>query len=312
MYFLGEFTLARKHVEQALTLYDPQQHNPYASKFPLDPGVVCLAVLAWILWYQGYPEQALKKKTEAFTLAKELSHPLSLAWALNVAAKLHLWRREAPAVLEQTKAMLQLADEHGMPYWLTEGAMMQGWALAEQGQVQEGITQMRQGLADWRAMGSGVAASYFLSLPVEAYGKGGQLEEGLTILVEALAIIHKTGEGNSEAEIYRLKGELTLQESKVESHRSQVQSQKPVLSDAEGSQGEKEAEACFHKALEVARKQQAKSWELRTATSLARLWQKQGKKEEAHDLLAPVYEWFTEGFDTRDLQEAKTLLDELY
>ena len=154
--------------------------------------------------------------------------------------------------------------------------------------------------------------SHLLAVLAEAYRKDAQIEAGLTTVAEALAFVERTEGRYYEAELYRLKGELTLQESKVESHRSQVQSQKPVLSDAEGSQGEKEAEACFHKALEVARKQQAKSWELRTATSLARLWQKQGKKEEAHDLLAPVYEWFTEGFDTRDLQEAKTLLDELY
>ena len=112
--------------------------------------MVCHAVLAWILWHQGYPEQALKKKPEAFTLAQELSHPLSLTWAYDLAAKLHLWCREGPAVIEQAKAMLQLADEHDMPYWLTEGAMMQGWARVEQGQVQEGIRRMRQGLADWR------------------------------------------------------------------------------------------------------------------------------------------------------------------
>ena len=168
--------------------------------------------------------------------------------------------------------------------------MMQGWALAEQGQVEEGITQMRQGLATWRALGSGVAASYFLSLPVAAYRKGGQVEEGLTILAEALEIVHRTGEGNSEAELYRLKGELLLQQSQDNSP---------------------EAEACFHRAIDVARQQAAKSWELRATTSLARLWQHQGKQAEARRMLAEIYGWFTEGFDTKDLQEAKALLEEL-
>ena len=178
----------------------------------------------------------------------------------------------------------------------------QGWVLAEQGQQEEGISLMRHGIAAFRAAGAELERHYWLALLGEVYAKMGQPEKGRHALAEARAIVDKTGERYWEAELRRLEGELTLQ--------SQVQGPKPVLSLAEGSKVE-EAEECFQQAIEIARKQQAKSLELRAATSLARLWQRQGKKAEAHQLLAPVYHWFTEGFDTKDLQEAKALLDEL-
>jgi predicted ATPase len=253
LFSLGDFTLAREHLEQALTFYDSQQHNPYSSQLPQDPGIVSLAYLAWTLWYLGYPEQALKKKSEALTLAHELSHPPSLIWALNLAAKVHLWRREAPAVLQQVEPMLQLANKHGIPYWLAEGTMLRGWVLTEQGEVQEGITQMRQGLVAWRAMGARVAASYFLSLPIVAYGKGGQVEEGLSILTEALDIVHNTGERVYEAELYRLKGELLLNDER------RTMNDEWRTPEAKASLHAAEAEVCFQRAIEVARSQQAKS-----------------------------------------------------
>jgi predicted ATPase len=171
--------------------------------------------------------------------------------------------------------------------------MLQGWALAEQGQVKESIAQMQQGLAALRAMGTAVNRAGDLALLAEAYGKAGLTEEGLSVLAEALDLVQKTG-GRSEAELYRLKGQLTLQ-SKVSSPKSQVE----------------EAEACFCKAIEIARRQQAKSLELRAVMSLSRLWQQQGKKDKARQMLAEIYSWFTEGFDTKDLQEAKALLKEL-
>jgi predicted ATPase len=182
--------------------------------------------------------------------------------------------------------------------------ILRGWALAEQGQV-AGIVQMRQGLATYKTAGGQEMQSYFLALLVEAYGKTGQAEEGLTLLAEALAVIDKTGERFYEAELYRLKGQLVLQfgvrspKSKEESLASSVQSL------------EAEAEECFQKAIAVAQRQQAKSLELRATVSLARLWQQQDKKDEARQMLAEIYGWFTEGFDTKDLQEAKALLDSL-
>ena len=184
---------------------------------------------------------------------------------------------------------------------------MRGWALAEQGQGEEGIAQLRQGLAAGRAAGAELQRSYFLALLVEAYGKVGQTEEGLTVLAEALAVVDKNEERYWEAELYRLKGELVLQSGVRRPKSPTPNTQHPAPS----TQAEAEAEACFHKAIEVARKQQAKSLELRAVMSLSRLWQQQGKKEEAKQRLAEIYGWFTEGFDTKDLQEAKALLDEL-
>jgi predicted ATPase len=175
------------------------------------------------------------------------------------------------------------------------GTVLRGWALVEQGQREEGVPEMRQGMDALRAIGSEIERPCFLALLAEVYRKEGQIEDGITALVEALAMVDKTGERFYEAELYRLKGKLTLQQSGVQSLESRV----------------REAEGCFLKAIEIAQKQQAKSLELRAAMSLARLWQQQGKRTEAHRLLSEVYSWFTEGFDTKDLQEAKALVAEL-
>jgi predicted ATPase len=189
---------------------------------------------------------------------------------------------------------MALASEQGFPQWVALGTIQRGWALAEQGLGEEGIAQMHQGLAAFRATGSEIARPWFLARLAEAYGKGGQTEEGLNTVAEALAHVHAHGEHLCKAELYRLQGTLTLQ-SKVQGLQSKVE----------------EAEEYFQRAIEIARQQQAKSLELRAAMSLARLWQRQDKRTEARELLAPIYSWFTEGFDTADLQEAKALLEEL-
>jgi predicted ATPase len=192
--------------------------------------------------------------------------------------------------------------------WVGQGVVLQGWARAEQGQIEEGITQIRQGLATRQAIGAGIFQSYHLALLAEAYGKAAQAEDGLAALAEALTVVDKSGERFYEAELYRLKGTLTLQKLSGASCQSPVtNTQYPTPS----TQAEAEAEACFLKAIEIAQRQQAKSLELRAVMSLSRLWQQQGKKEEARELLAEIYGWFTEGFDTKDLQEAKALLEEL-
>jgi predicted ATPase len=200
--------------------------------------------------------------------------------------------------------------------------MHQGWALAEQGQVKEGIAQMQQGLAALKAMGTRVDRARNLALLAGAYRQAGRTEEGLSVLAEALAEVEMTGARRVEAELYGLKGELTLQsqtspgqvtgkskasqKSKSKGQKSKMTDLRPLTPDPHA-----EAEACFLKAIEIAQRQQAKSLELRAATSLARLWQSQGKHHEAHSMLSPVYNWFTEGFDTADLKEAKVLLDSL-
>jgi predicted ATPase len=239
-------------------------------------------------------------------LAQELSHPFSLAFALSFAALVHHFRREGQATQERTEALIVFSSEQGFPFWVANGATLRGWALAEQGQGEEGITQMQQGLADWRATGSELQRSHFLALLAEAQGKAEQTEEGLTLLAEALDMVSKTGERFCEAELYRLKGELTLQQFKVKGSTFNVGNPQSTLHNPQ-----LDAEACFLKAIEIARQQSAKSLELRAVMSLSRLWQQQGKKEEAHEMLADIYGWFTEGFDTKDLQEAKALMEEL-
>jgi predicted ATPase len=183
-----------------------------------------------------------------------------------------------------------VAKEQGFLYWLAVGSHMHGWALAHQGQGKDGVEQMTQGLSALRATGAESIRPYFLALLAEAQGAIGQAEAGLTVLTEALTLADTAGIRGGEPELFRLKGALLLQQS---------------LDNAT------DAESCFAQAIAIAQNQQAKSFELRTATSLARLWQQHGKRQEAYDLLAPVYNWFTEGFDTADLQDAKALLDEL-
>ncbi len=298
----GEFASAREHLEHGIALYDPPQHRSLALLYGQDPGVECLSHAAWVLWHLGYPQQALQRSHEALTLARELSYPSNLAFALGLTSWLHQFRREGHLTRERAEVLIALSSEQGFPQWLAGGTMLRGWALAEQGQMEEGIAQMRQGLAVHLATGGKITQPYWLALLAEVYGKAGQTEEGLTALAEALAAVDKTGECHHEAELYRLKGELSLQ-SGVRGPRSEVTKPQTPTPNPQS-----EAEACFLKAIEIARRQQAKSLELRAVMSLSRLWQQQGKKKKARQLLAEIYGWFTEGFDTKDLQEAKVLL----
>ena len=288
--WLGEFVLVQEHAEQGIALYDPQQVFLYGT----DARVSCQLYSAIALWHLGYPDQALKNNHEALARAQELSHPINLAYALSLSGFAHMFSREVEAAQERAGAAIALSTEQGFTFFSAWGTFLRGWAMAEHGEVEEGITQIRQGLADYRAIGAEGGHSNFLSLLAEAYGKVGKAEEGLDVLSEALDLVEKTGERWWEAESYRLKGKLLL--------ASCSKSRKEI---------ETEAEECFHKAIEISAQQRAKSQELRAAMSLSRLWQEQDKKEEAQNLLAEIYGWFTEGFDTADLKEAKALLDEL-
>jgi class 3 adenylate cyclase/predicted ATPase len=286
----GEPAVARTHLTQALALYDPQAHRALAVRYGTDLGVVSHSVLARALWPLGFPDQALQHSQAARTLAEEVAHPFSLTQALVYAAIVHQCRREALAVHAQAAAALTLAAAQGFAQRVAWSTVLHGWALATQGQGEAGLAEIRQGLAAELATGATLWQPYFLGLLAEASGAGGHPEEGLHALAEALAVMDDTGLRYYAAELYRLQGALLLQQA---------------VPDAA------QAEACFHQALALARQQQARSWALRAAMSLARLWQSQGKRQEASDLLAPVYAWFTEGFDTADLQEAKALLEEL-
>jgi predicted ATPase len=209
---------------------------------------------------------------------------------LVFAAVLHRLCGEVQVAAAQAEAVTRLAAEHGLAQWFAGGTILRGWAVAAQGQATEGLAQIHQGLAAWRAAWAECLRPYWLALLAEVYAAGDDPVRGLQGLAEALSLVEATGERWYEAELHRLRGELLLQHT--------------------GAQPE-EAEACFQQALAVARRQQAKSLELRAAVSLSRLWQHQGKCTEARELLAPIYSWFTEGFDTADLQEARALLEEL-
>ena len=286
--FLGEFAPARAHLERATALYDPQKRR--SPRALTDPGVSSRALLAGALWMLGYPEQALQRSTEALRLAEAQAHPYILASTLVMAVYIHHLCRDVRTTHVQAEAVVTLATAQGFPFWLADATIFVGWAQAEQGRGAEGLAQLQQGLAARQAMGLQLAGPVYLTMLAEAYEHIGQPAAGLPVLAQALTRIEATRERWWAAEVHRLRGALLLASS-AENHT--------------------EAETCFHQALTVARHQQAKSWELRTAVSLARLWQQQGKRQEAHDLLGPVYHWFTEGFDTADLQEAKALLAEL-
>ncbi len=288
-FWQGALASAQLHLDQGIAIYDRQEHRSHAVLYGLDPGVHCLSYGAWVLWLLGYSDQAMQRSHEARTWAQELSHPFSLAAALYFAARLHQHRREASLALEQAEAAVFLSTEQSIPEWLAVASILRGWALAEQGQAEEGIAQIQQGCHAARATGGELGRSLFLALLGEAYGNEGQTAEALRTLAEGLAMADKSGERVYEAELRRVKGELLLKQGATEAA----------------------SEECFRQAIELARHQSARALELRAAMSLARLWQTQGKAPEARDLLAPVFEWFTEGFDTADLMDAKALLDEL-
>lgn len=209
-YWLGELAQARTHLEQGIALYVPEQHRTLAFGAIQNPGVACLAFVGRVLWTMGLPDQALQRSTAALALAHELSHPFSLVYALSCAAVLHQLRREWPAAQARAEAAVALAGEQGFTLWLAMGTMLRGWAMAVQDQPAQGMAQLRQGLAAYRATGTTLAQPYWLALLAEAHLKAGQAKEGLRGIAEALAAVHDSGERCYEAELYRLQGELLL------------------------------------------------------------------------------------------------------
>jgi predicted ATPase len=293
-------------MEKALSLWDSQ--HPFSLPMQIYR-VMCLLYVSSTLWHLGYSDQSTRRANEALTLAEELSDPQTRAMILDNAAAFHAFRREWRLAQERAEEAIALANEQGFAYWGVMGTMVRGGALAGQGQVEEGIAQMQQSLAAWQTIGAELSRIRLLPWLAAAYEKAGQTEEGLSVLAEALEMVGITKERWNEAEVYRIKGELTLpQQFKVQNVEFTVPSPRHL---APSTQVEAEAEACFLKAIEVARHQQARSLELRATVSLAYLWQRQGKRQDAHQMLADIYGWFTEGFDTKDLQDAKAILDEL-
>jgi adenylate cyclase len=272
----------------------------------------------------GYPDQAVKRSQEALTLAQELAYSNTLAAALVFAAWFYQLCRDGQRAKERAEAAITLSTEQGLPFWLAAGESCRGWLLAEQGQVEEGIAQIRRALAAYRATGAEVHwRIQSLVALAEVCLKAGRTEEGLSALAEAVDFMNSHEERWLEAEVYRIKGQLVLQ-SGVRSLESENPSTQHLAPNTQ-AEVDQEAEEYFFKAIEIAQKQQAKSLELRAVMSLVRLRQRQAmqsasrntqhesrtKLDEAHKMLSELYHWFTEGFDTKDLQDAKALLDEL-
>jgi class 3 adenylate cyclase/predicted ATPase len=313
-FWLGNPIRARELLTRAVALYKPDKHRPLASLYGVEMGMAALSNLADVLWYLGYAEQAEHNSLRALAIAQEVALPFTTAVALDFAARRFQFFRDSRATQEQAEAAIAVSREYGLSYRLALATMLQGWAVAEQGNPLEGVQQIQQGLAACHTMGIQSWTPYFLALLAEAYSKGNQNEQALHTLHEAIALAEKIGEAWWTPEIHRLKGEIILQSSVLNT-------QHPTPS----IQAEAEAEACFLKAIAIAQKQQAKSLELRAVVSLARLRQQQVQDHalrdtyhevrtrlgEAHTMLSEIYNWFTEGLDTKDLQEAKTLLEEL-
>jgi predicted ATPase len=287
----GELRRAREHFELGYNAYDPEQHHRHAVAYGNDPGVACLAHGGYVLSVLGHFEQALAHGKKARALARRRAHPFSLVQALIYCAFIHHTRREPQQVLKLAKESMRLASEHGFPFWLAEARMMEGWARCEQGAAHAGLAQLQRGFTEFLDTGALMDRPRWLSVLAEAHAKCNQPDAGLRALTQGLILVDETGERFYEARLLGLQGDILLLRG--------------------GANAENDAETAYLKSLEVARQQGAKAWELRTATSLTRLWGLQGRTREGVDLLASLYGSFGEGFDTPDLVDAKVLLEGL-
>jgi class 3 adenylate cyclase/predicted ATPase len=289
---LGDFVRGFELLEKGVSLYDPSQHSALAYASGQDSGVACLAHGAWALWFLGYPGQARKWTRDALALAGKVTHPASKAAASNVASWVYQLLRDQEAAQEQADAAIALSTEHELEFWRAMGLNSQGWALTGQGRLDEGIKRLRTGLTALHATGAGILMPYYLSTLAQAYANTDRIDEAVSILAESQAALEKTGERWWQAEVYRIHGELLLRHSGA-------------------APADKRAEEYFRRALQTAREQCAKSLELRAIMSLSRLLQRRGERSEARQMLTGIYNWFTEGFDTPDLQEARALIEQM-
>ncbi|MCP4538324.1 MAG: AAA family ATPase [Chloroflexi bacterium] len=289
--YLGEFTQARINFELALADYDPRQRQSLISLIGQDIKVTCLAYLSWVLWFLGYPDQALQRTDEAIALARDLGQPFGLGFALGIAGcVVHLRCGKYDVALEEAETLLELWAEHGFALYQAWGKCVKGRALTELGRTEEGLSTLREGVVACKSVGILASHTQQLANFAKACASAGQIEEGLSVIAEALALVEEADERHFEADLSLRKGELLM---------------------VKGRAHWVEAQDCLYQAIEVARRQSAKSWELRAVTILCRLWREQDKHKEARQLLAKTLGWLTEGFDTIDLQQAKALLEEL-
>jgi predicted ATPase len=286
----GQFNLALQHLQQTVDLYDQRTDAEIAHVYGMDPKMGAADYIAWTRWLLGFPDGALQTSEEALAAVRQTSHSYSTAFALAWHALILLLRGDYDGAQEQVELCLPMSLEQRFPFVSSCSRIFLGWALANRGDIHEGVTEIESGLAEYRAIGGEAFKPTWICVMANISGRLGRPEEGINALDKAFALVGETKERWWEAELHRSRGQLLL-----------------LAQDAKAA----EAEQSFRKAIQVAQSQQAKSLELRAATSLSRLWQSEGKRQEAHDLLAPVYDWFTEGFDTADLKDAKALLSEL-
>jgi predicted ATPase len=284
--------MAHTHLENAAAIYNAPAPSTLIFPAGQDLAVLGLSYDAMALWLLGYPEQALTRSRQAISLAEATAQPWAQAMAIGYAALVDVLRGDHQAALGHAGATIRVATEQGVSPWVGRGMMLRGWALAERGQETEGLVQLQQGFAAWQTNGQELGKPFWLGLLGARYAEAGRVAEGLQVIDEALVMAQTREMRVWEAELHRLRGELLLRQSGGESERGSV-------------------EACFRQAFEIARRRQAKSLQLRAAVSLGRLWQQRGEKRAAHRCLEESYRWFSEGFDTADLLEAKILLEQL-
>jgi predicted ATPase len=286
----GDFAGSRTHLDRAMERYDPAVHRPLDTRFGQDIGTAVLFYRSWAHWMLGYPAAALADASHALKDAREIGQAATLMPALCLTGFTYILCGDYAAANARSDEAIPLAEEKGAALWKAWGMLIQGWVLALNGKALQALEIMTQGISAWRSTGATVYVPLFLAPLARCYAELGKFDDAWHHIGEATETIKATKETWCEAEINRIAGEIALKSPKPKAAKAQ---------------------AYFERALQVAREQQAKSWELRAAMSMARLWRDQGKWDEARELLAPVYGWFTEGFDTLDLKEARTLLGEL-
>jgi class 3 adenylate cyclase/predicted ATPase len=291
LFWMGDFASAQEHFEQVLRLYDPQKHRAHVSRYGNDPAVVGHSYTAWTLWYLGFTDRSLSHLDRMFAVAREVATPFTMASALAYATALHYFRREPRETRERAEQTIAISNEHGFPFWLAMTTSLRGWALGEQGESAEAIALLRQGMAISQAVRSELARPHYLTMLAQALARAGQWSDAHALLEEARATVARYDDRTHDAaDVYHMTGELLL---------------------SRGDEPAAEAARYFERTIDIARRQGARSWELRATLSLARLWQREGKRADARERLAAIYGWFTEGFDSSDMRAARATLEEL-
>jgi predicted ATPase/DNA-binding winged helix-turn-helix (wHTH) protein len=295
LFYSGEFGAALGHLEESTKIYDPEQHSPNRLGTDHDPGVSCAAHLAMTLMVLGYQDRAAARMRECLDYARAIDHPLSLAMACNFAATFYQYRREPDVVQQLEDVRLEQSRKHDFDLFRLLGEIYRGWLLAEQGRGEEAAAQIQHGLQVYQAIGAELGRPTFLGILADVWYRLGRSDDALSVLGEAIDLAERTGLQYWDAELRRLKGTFMLRRDRKSARKS----------------AERDAESCFLEAIEIARRQNAKSFELRATMNLSRLWQEQGQIGRAHALLSEIYHWFTEGFGTPDLIDARALLEHL-